>query len=123
MGWMDFLKRKRAEADAVNSQMITLGRCGGGCEGCSCAAPEDKASAMASVRVLGPAGDASRLLYANARQAVDAAGLQITVEHISDMAQVVRYGVMPLPALVVDDQVVSAGRELTVEEIGAYLQP
>lgn len=124
MGLMDFLKRKRAEADAVNRDMITLGRCSGGCAGCSCAAPvmDGEYTTTESVRVLGPAGDASRMLAYNAQQAVDAAGLQIKIEHLTDMAEIMLYGVMPLPALVVDDVVVATGRELSPEEIGAFLK-
>ncbi len=122
MGLMDFLKRKRSEADAVNNEMITLGRCSGKCAGCSCASPEDHIpSATESVRVLGPDGEASRMLVEHARQAVANAGLTIPVDTVTDIKDIAAYGVMPLPALVVDETVVATGRELSAEEIGAYL--
>lgn len=45
-----------------------------------------------------------------ARAAVDSLGLDATVEHVSDFAQIMSYGVMATPALVIDGEVRLSGR-------------
>ena len=43
------------------------------------------------------------------------------VEYITDMEKVMSYGVMSMPALVVNEKVVSAGRVLKASEIEKLL--
>ena len=56
-------------------------------------------------------------MYENAKQAVQNAGLGVEVEYITDMERVMQYGVMTMPALVVNGRVFSAGRILRPAEI------
>ena len=44
-------------------------------------------------------------------------GIDVEVEYITDMEKVMSYGVMSIPALVVNEKVVSAGRVLKASEI------
>ena len=44
-------------------------------------------------------------------------GLSVEVEYITDMEKVMAYGVMSMPALVVNEQVVSMGKVLKAAEV------
>jgi len=66
---------------------------------------------------LGGCCQKSKQNYENAIIASKKCGLNENVEHIVDMEQIMAYGVMSTPALVIDNQVVSMGRMLTVEQI------
>jgi len=58
-------------------------------------------------------------LEVNAREAV--AGTEAEVRHVSDIGEIMKYGVMMTPALVIDGQVKSVGKVLPVEEIKGLL--
>ena len=51
-----------------------------------------------------------------------ALGLPVEVEYITDMEQVMRYGVMSMPAIVVNEKVVSMGRVLTAADVEKLLR-
>ena len=73
------------------------------------------------VKVLGAGCRACHEQYENAKTAVKALGLDVEVEYITDMEKVMGYGVMSMPALVVDDRVVSSGKVLSESEIASFL--
>lgn len=56
-----------------------------------------------------------------ARTAISEMALNIELQHITDFAQIASYGVMTTPALVLDGNVVSYGKVLSVEEIKTIL--
>lgn len=49
-------------------------------------------------------------------------GMDTTIEHVTDFAQIASYGVMTTPALVIDGKVVSYGKVLKKEEVIAILK-
>ena len=49
-------------------------------------------------------------------------GLAAPVEYITDMEQVMAYGVMRMPAIVVNEQVVSMGKVLKAAEVEKLLR-
>ena len=49
-------------------------------------------------------------------------GLSAPVEYITDMEKVMAYGVMRMPAIVVNEQVVSMGRVLKAAEVEKLLR-
>ena len=49
-------------------------------------------------------------------------GLTIEVEYITDMEKIMQYGVMSMPALVVNEQVASMGKVLKAKEIETLLK-
>jgi hypothetical protein len=61
------------------------------------------------------------MLTANAEAAVRALGIEATVEKIEKIADIMRFGVMVTPALVVDGQVKSAGKVLSSEAVAKLL--
>ena len=52
-----------------------------------------------------------------AKKAVEELGLSVEVEYITDMEKVMAYGVMSMPAIVVNEKVVSMGKVLKSAEV------
>ena len=62
------------------------------------------------IKILGSGCRNCQNLEANTRQALDDLGLEAQIDHVRDDIEILSWGVMSTPALVVDDQVVVAGR-------------
>ena len=73
--------------------------------------PEAK-DGICCVKVLGAGCKSCHEMYENTKQAVKNVGLNIEVEYITDMQKIMEYGVMSMPALVVNEKVVSMGKVL-----------
>jgi small redox-active disulfide protein 2 len=73
------------------------------------------------VQVLGTGCPKCKLLTANAEAAVKALAIDVRVEKVEKIQDILKVGVMVTPALVVDGQVKSAGKVLSVEEIKKLL--
>ena len=73
------------------------------------------------VKVLGAGCRACHEQYENAKTAVKALGLDVEVEYITDMEKVMGYGVMSMPAIVVNDKVVAFGKVLKTAEVEKLL--
>lgn len=73
------------------------------------------------IKVLGSGCSSCRKLEANTKKAVEELGIEATIEKVEDLKQILGYGVMKTPALVVDEKVKAMGRIPTVEEIKKYL--
>lgn len=74
------------------------------------------------VKVLGAGCKSCHEQYENAKAAVNAMGLPVEVEYITDMEKVMQYGVMSMPALVVNDKVVSMGKVLKAADVEKLLR-
>ena len=73
------------------------------------------------IKVLGSGCSSCKKLEANTKKAVEELGIEATIEKVEDFKQILGYGVMKTPALVVDEKVKAMGRIPTVEEIKKYL--
>ena len=73
------------------------------------------------IKVLGAGCKSCHEQYENAKQAVNDMGLSIEVEYITDMQKVMEYGVMSMPALVVNVKVISTGKVLKSADVVALL--
>ncbi|MFA5408343.1 MAG: thioredoxin family protein [Bacilli bacterium] len=69
------------------------------------------------VKVLGSGCPSCKRLYENAREAASSVGGNIEVQYITDLKEIMASGVMSMPALVINDKVISVGRIVTVNEI------
>ncbi len=69
------------------------------------------------IKILGTGCKKCDDLTKNAKKAVAQMGTDITVEKVEDFQEIMRYGVMQTPALVVDDVVKSYGKVLSTEQI------
>ena len=74
------------------------------------------------IKVLGAGCKSCHEQYENAKTAVKAMGLNIEVEYITDMERVMGYGVMSMPAIVVNDKVVSMGKVLKAADVEKLLR-
>lgn len=99
---------------------------------CACSASEagkitnDRCSeaqnGICCIKVLGAGCRSCREQYEYAKEAVKAMGLSAEVEYITDMQKVMEYGVMSMPAIVVNEKVVAMGKVLKANEVAALLQ-
>ena len=69
------------------------------------------------IKVLGAGCKSCRELYENTKKAVAEMGLAVEVEYITDMEKIMEYGVMSLPAIVVNEKVVSMGKVLKTADV------
>jgi len=76
----------------------------------------------ASVKILGSGCAKCNQLEAAAVAALEQLGMDTTIDHVRDFAQIASYGVMSTPALVVDGKVVSYGKVLKTEEVVTILK-
>ena len=94
---------------------------------CCCCSGEQTATETAStccgepvdgiccIKVLGSGCKACHQLYDNTVEAVK--GMSIEVEYVTDLQKIMEYGAMAMPALVVNEKLVSAGKTLKPAEI------
>ncbi len=69
------------------------------------------------IEILGTGCAKCNLLEQTARSAADKLGVQYELEHVKDIREFAKRGVMFAPALVVDGRVVVAGRVPTETEV------
>ncbi len=69
------------------------------------------------IKILGTGCPKCKALEKAANDAVTAAGIDATVSKVEDIMQIMQYGVMITPALVVDGKVLIKGRVPGVDEI------
>lgn len=96
--------------------------CNGNCDAESMAKAENAKTEGAGVKVLGSGCAKCNQLEAATKAALEQLGMDTTIDHVSDFAQIAAYGVMKTPALVVDGKVVSFGKVLKTEEVVKILQ-
>mgnify|MGYP002776539546 CR=1 FL=1 len=73
------------------------------------------------IKVLGPGCTNCKNLERITREAVDALGLDATIEKVEDYPTIVGYGVMSTPALVIDEKLVMSGRVPTPSAVRELL--
>ncbi len=73
------------------------------------------------IKVLGSGCANCQNLEKATRAALDALGIEATLEHVTDPGEIASYGVMRTPALVIDDDVMLSGRVPTSSAIQALI--
>ena len=69
------------------------------------------------IKVLGTGCAKCKTMEKATRQAVDEMGIEAEVIKIEDILEIMGYGIMRTPALVIDEKVVMYGKTLSVKEI------
>jgi len=69
------------------------------------------------IEILGSGCTRCHGLEANVRKALEMLGKDAEVIDVTDIQQIMAYGVMATPALVIDGRVIAAGRLLSPEEV------
>lgn len=86
--------------------------------GCCC----QEESSIKSIKILGAGCKSCHNQFQNVINAVAEMGLITDVQYITDMEQIMTYGVMSMPAIVVNEQVVSMGKVLNAAEVKKLLE-
>lgn len=73
------------------------------------------------IKVLGTGCAGCRTLYETVTRAIAELGIPAAIVKEEDIAEILSYGVMTLPGLVVDGRVVSVGRKLSLAEVKELL--
>ena len=74
------------------------------------------------IRVLGGGCKSCEALLTAAREAVAQTGAEADIEYVTDMERIVNYGVMSMPALMIDGKVVSAGKVLKAKDVIRFIR-
>lgn len=74
------------------------------------------------IKVLGSGCKTCHKQYEIVKKAVETCNIHAEVEYITDMQKVMEYGVMSMPAIVIDEKVVSMGKVLKVADVEKLLQ-
>lgn len=74
------------------------------------------------IKVLGPGCCNCVTLEARTREALESLGKDATIAKVSDTAEIMGYGIMATPGLVVDGTVVVSGRVPSVKQITGMLE-
>ena len=99
MALFDFLQKKDTEGRTEES------------------CPNAKADNIYCMKVLGAGCKSCHEQYENVKQAVKDMGFSIEVTYITDMKKIMEYGVMSMPALVVNEKVIATGKVLKPKDI------
>ena len=76
---------------------------------------------MHVIEVLGSGCQKCQYVERVVREAVEAAGLDAEIRHVTDFAEIASRGVLSTPGLVIDGTVVLAGRVPTREQVESWL--
>ena len=74
------------------------------------------------IQILGTGCPKCKKLTQNAEEAVKGLGLNAEIEKVTQISEIMKFGVMMTPALAVDGAVKSVGKLLSVEEIKGLLK-
>lgn len=74
-----------------------------------------------NIKILGTGCPNCQNLEKNTRQALSELGIAASVEKVTDMEHIMSYGIMSLPAIAVDEKVISYGLVPSAEEIKKLL--
>lgn len=74
------------------------------------------------IKILGTGCEKCDKLYTATEQAIKNLGIDAEIEKVEDLMELVRYGVMTTPALMIDGKVVSAGRVLKTADVEKLLK-
>ena len=74
-----------------------------------------------TIKVYGSGFKGCQTLHQNVIDALAEMNIAADLQYITDMQKIMESGVMSLPALAVNDKIVSAGKVLSVAEVKNYL--
>jgi small redox-active disulfide protein 2 len=75
-----------------------------------------------NISILGTGCPKCKQLEANAKKAVEELKIKANIEKVTDVGEIVDWGVMSTPAIVINGEVKASGRVPTTEEIKKWLK-
>jgi small redox-active disulfide protein 2 len=73
------------------------------------------------IKILGIGCQRCKILEKNVREAVAEMNIQANSTKVQDIVEILDYGILKTPGLVIDDKVVSSGHLLSVSQVKAIL--
>lgn len=96
--------------------------CGGNCTSETMQNAENKKKEKEKgIKILGSGCAKCMEVEKATRTAISELQLDYEIDHVTDFAEIASYGVMSTPALVLNGEVISYGKVLTVDEVKALL--
>ena len=77
---------------------------------------------MKKIQILGTGCAKCNELTANAKEAAQQLGEEVEFEKVTNINEIMKFGVMTTPGLVIDGQVVSQGKVLNPDQIAKFLR-
>ncbi|MBN2185087.1 MAG: TM0996/MTH895 family glutaredoxin-like protein [Candidatus Krumholzibacteriota bacterium] len=77
---------------------------------------------MKKIEILGTGCPKCKKLAEHAEAAAGSLGIEYELDKITDINEIIKYGVMMTPALVIDGEVKSVGKVISVDEIRKILE-
>ena len=77
---------------------------------------------MKQIQILGTGCPKCKQLAANAEKAAKTLGIEYEVEKVTDINEVMQFGVMMTPGIVVDGEVKASGKVVAAKEIEPWLR-
>jgi small redox-active disulfide protein 2 len=74
------------------------------------------------IEILGTGCQKCEKLMENAKKAVEEAGAKAQIEKVTDINEIISFGVMSTPAIVIDGEVKASGRIPEAKEILGWLR-
>lgn len=74
------------------------------------------------IKVLGSGCKSCHLLYENTKKAVSELNLGINIEYVTDLQEIIKYGAIQMPALIINGKAVLAGETLKPAEIRKLIE-
>ena len=111
MALFNFGKKKEEKSCCCGSESKAESTC--------CGAAVD---GICCIKVLGSGCKNCHALWEASKAAVQNMGLNVDVEYVTDMETIMGYGVMSMPALVVNEKVVSMGKVLKAADVEKLLR-
>ncbi len=72
------------------------------------------------IKVLGTGCPTCKKLYKDVTEIVEELGLEVEVNKIEDIQQIMEYGIMSVPALIINENVKFSGKSPNKEELKKY---
>jgi len=77
---------------------------------------------MKKIQILGTGCPKCKALTQNAEEAVKELGIDLKIEKVTDINEIMKFGVMVTPALAIDGQVKIVGKVASPQEIKKMIQ-
>jgi small redox-active disulfide protein 2 len=74
------------------------------------------------IKILGTGCPNCRKLYAEAEKAIASSGVKADLEKVEKITEIIKYGVLSMPGLVIDEEVKMSGRIPKSDEIVSWIQ-
>lgn len=73
------------------------------------------------IKILGTGCKKCKKLFEEAKKAIELANVEASIVKVEKVDEIVAYGVMQTPALVIDEKIVVSGRVMKAKEMVKYL--